>query len=315
MKAIASDNGMEAVKKAYAMMAQGADPLDAAVAGVNLVEDDPEETSVGYGGLPNEEGIVELDAAVMHGPSGRSGAVAALRDIRHAAKVAQLVMEQTDHIMLVGEGARKFAIAQGFQPENLLTEKARQLWLHWKRTLSANDDWLAPDDRSMDAALGRWSHRPQGTIHLSALSSQHELSCVTTTSGRSFKITGRVGDSCILGAGLYLDNSVGTCGGTGRGEAAMDSLCSFLAVELMRGGMAPVDAGLAALKRVADRTVPRLRFKDGRPVFDLKLYLLSKDGRHAGVSLWGPAQFAVMDQAGCRHEPCALLFDGPKPAA
>ena len=306
--AISSANGLEATKKAYRLILEGRDPLDAAIAGVNLVEDDPNEDSVGLGGLPNEEGVVELDSAVMHGPTHRAGAVAALKNIKNPSKVARLVMEQTDHVLLVGEGALKFAKAQGFVEENLLTERSRKIWLYWKQSLSDKDDWLTPPDKELDPAVRKYFKRPTGTIHCAAMNSGGDISCVTTTSGLAFKLPGRVGDSPIVGAGLYVDNAIGSCGSTGRGEANLQNLCSFAAVELMRGGMSPRDAGLEILRRVAAHTVPRLRDKQGRPDFDLKFYLLSKDGRYAGASMWGPMQFAVTDQQGTRLEECAALY-------
>lgn len=339
MKAIASANGLEAVEVAYARLAAGADTLDAAVAGVQVVEDDPDDLTVGYGGLPNEDGAVELDAAVMHGPTHKSGAVAALKNVRHAAAVARLVMARTDHLLLAGDGALRFARAHGFREENLLSEKARKIWLYWKETASGSDDRLpppvdeldpdvarffkldarrqTPDEHSSESQKGqkaggrdRWNYdRPTGTIHLATRSAAGDLSCTTTTSGLAFKLPGRVGDSPIVGAGLYVDNAVGSCGSTGRGEANLQNLSSVVAVELMRGGMAPVDAGLEVLRRIAATTEPRLRDPDGRPDFNLKLYLLAKDGRHAGVSLWGPGDFAVCDERGPRLEPCAALFD------
>jgi len=308
LKVIASANGLEATRRAFELLNESADPLDAAIAGVNLVEDDPEDTSVGYGGLPNEEGVVELDAAVMHGPTHQAGAVAALRNIRYPSKVAKLVMEQTDHVLLVGEGALRFARAQGFREEDLLTEKARKIWLYWQQTRSADDDWLPPPDSDLDPAVIKFFNRPTGTIHCAAMNADGDISCLTSTSGLAFKLPGRVGDSPIIGAGLYVDNAVGSCGSTGRGEANLQNLSSHAAVELMRGGMSPRDAGLEILRRVAEHTVPRLRDDQGRPSFDLKFYLLAKDGTHAGVTMWGPAKFAVTDASGARHEECAALY-------
>jgi N4-(beta-N-acetylglucosaminyl)-L-asparaginase len=333
VKVIASHNGLAATSTAFELLQSGQDTLDAAIAGVMLVEDDPEDTSVGFGGLPNEEGIVELDAAVMHGPTHRAGSVAALQKVRHPSRVAQLVMTRSDHVCLVGEGALKFARAHGFAEENLLTEKARKIWLYWKETLSIRDDWLPPPLEEIDEDVARFFklekqpltpeetaferkevpkekfERPTGTVHLSAMNAQGDISCVTSTSGLAFKRLGRMGDSPILGAGLYVDNEIGSCGSTGRGEASLLELSSFAAVELMRGGISPSEAGLAVLKRIAKHTEPRLRNALGQPDFGLKLYLLAKDGAHAGVSLWGPADFAVTDATGSRLEPCQFLFE------
>jgi N4-(beta-N-acetylglucosaminyl)-L-asparaginase len=300
------------------------------VAGVTLVEDDPEDFTVGLGGLPNENGVVELDAAVMHGPTHRAGAVASLQNIRSAARLAQLVLEQTDHVLLVGEGARAFARAQGFEEENLLTEKARKIWLYWKQTNSARDDWLPPpidqldpavrdffklsDDEGPGGSTARYQRseaidRPTGTIHCGCINAAGDISCTTTTSGLAFKIPGRVGDSPIIGAGLYVDNEIGSCGSTGRGEANLQNLCSFAAVELMRGGATPEEAGMEVLRRVARHTTEsHLIGEDGNPNFGLKFYLLNKQGQHAGVSMWGPTEFAVCDETGPRLEECAFLF-------
>ena len=314
--AIASGNGLGTVQRAYELIANGSDPLDAVIAGVNLVEDDPEDTSVGYGGLPNEDGVVELDSAVMHGPSHKAGAMAALRNIKNPSRVARLVMETTDHVLLVGEGALRFARAQGFKEQDLLTEKARKTWLKWKQSLSPRDDWLTPPEDDQKIGSARLFDRPipqgsirTGTIHCAGMNLSGDISCVTTTSGLAYKIPGRVGDSPIIGAGLYVDNDVGSCGSTGRGEANLQNLCSFHAVELMRGGMSPKDAGLEVLRRVASHTrEARLLDEKGRPDFGLKFYVLGKDGSYAGVTMWGPARFAVADRKGARLEDCAYLY-------
>jgi N4-(beta-N-acetylglucosaminyl)-L-asparaginase len=337
MKVISSSNGLEATRRAYERLSVGDDPLDAVVAGVTLVEDDPGDTSVGYGGLPNEQGEVELDAAVMHGPSHRAGGVAGLVRVRHAASVAREVLRRTDHVLLTGAGALAFARACGFPEENLLTEKARKIWLYWKQTLSDRDDWLPPTG-AIDPDVAEFFHlpmrpsnvetnvlpqppvgkgesvpRPTGTIHCAALSDRGNISCVTSTSGLAFKIPGRVGDSPIVGAGLYVDNEIGSCGSTGRGEATLKNVSSFAAVELMRQGLAPLEAGLEVLRRVARHTTePWLLDPRGLPNFNLKLYLLAKDGRHAGVSLRGPGHFAITDASGTRLEECIPLFQEPQ---
>jgi N4-(beta-N-acetylglucosaminyl)-L-asparaginase len=309
-KAVSSKNGINAVELAVKRMQGGEDPLDASIAGVNLVENDPEDFSVGYGGLPNEDGIVELDSAVMHGPTHRAGAVASLRNIKNPSKVARLVMEQTDHVLIVGEGALTFAKRMGFEEENLLTERARKVWLYWKQTLSPHDDWVPPPPDEVDEDVKAVVERITGTIHLGAINPAGDISCVTTTSGLFMKLPGRVGDSPIIGAGLYCDNEIGSCGSTGRGEANLQNLCSFHAVQLMGQGMDPVDAGLEVLRTVAKHTTEeRLLDEKGRPNFGLKFYLLSKNGRHAGVSMWGPAVYSVADENGARHEDCAALFE------
>ncbi len=316
MKAIASHNGLNATQKAFACLADGETPLESCVAGVSLVEDDPEDHTVGYGGLPNELGVVELDAAVMDGATHRVGAVAGLRNVRHAARVAQRVLEQTRRVMIVGEGALVFARQQGFPEENLLTDKARRMWMYWRRRLNTGrDDWIAPeDDEELDVKAWFESTfyqarniKPGGTVHCAALGGAGQMACATTTSGHAFKISGRVGDSPIVGAGLYVDNSVGSCGSIGHGEATMQNCTSFLAVELMRAGLSPQEAGLQALERLAEKSDESYRDASGNPDFDVQLFLLSRDGEHAGVALRGQKQIAVTDEAGSRLENCATL--------
>ncbi len=331
--AIASKNGLEATRLACRQMHEGVDTLEAVVAGVGLVEDDPLDTSVGYGGLPNENGVVELDAAVMHGPTHAAGAVAALQGIRHAARVARDVLYRSDHVLLAGDGARAFARAHGFPVEDLLTDKARRIWLHWRETLSDRQDWLAaahqdlhpdvieffkiPDPASSPtrdshdtAAAGRFGpdyHRPTGTIHCAGRNAAGELSCTTSTSGLAFKRPGRIGDSPIPGAGLYVDNAIASCGSTGRGEANLTDQGSFAVVELIRNGRSPLDAGIEVLQRVIAHTPSRLTDDRGRPGYNLTYYILTSDGHHAGVSLWGPTPYAVTDSSGTRLEQCHAL--------
>jgi N4-(beta-N-acetylglucosaminyl)-L-asparaginase len=307
--AISSANGLAAVEKAMGLMQQSVDPLDAAIAGVNLVEEDPNDTSVGYGGLPNEEGVVELDAAVMHGPTHRCGAVASLRGIKYPSRVAKLVMERTDHILLVGEGALRFARAHGFTEENLLTDKAREIWLRWKETLSDKDDWLPADDEVAQALREQVKKRDTGTIHLSALDAAGNFGSVTTTSGLAFKIPGRVGDSPIIGAGLYTDNEVGSCGSTGRGEANLANLCCYQVVESMRHGMSPQEACLDVCRRIAEHTHEKRLLKDGKPDFNVSFYAINKAGQYGGAALHKGVNFAIHDGTVARHEQCAFLFE------
>ncbi len=315
--AVASRNGLKAVELAFKKMTEREDPLDAAIAGVNLVEADPEEMSVGYGGLPNEDGVVELDASVMHGPTHNAGSVASLRNIMHPSKVAKLVMTRTDHALLVGEGALRFARMHGFREENLLTEAARKVWLAWKETLSERDDRFPP--QSMDQLepklrerYQRFQKRETGTINCCCVNAAGDIAGVTTTSGLAFKIPGRVGDSPIIGAGLYVDNDYGACGSTGRGEANLLNLSSFLGVEEMRRGLAPKDAGMAVLRRIVEHNVdPRLRDEGGRPNFNVSFYLVNKAGQTAGCALFAgrAGQYAVCDEQGSRHEDLAVLFE------
>jgi len=310
---IASANGLAATKAAAEWILAGGDTLDAVIAGVNIVEEDPDDTSVGYGGLPNEDGVVELDSCVMHGPTCRAGAVAALRNIKTPSRVAQVVMERTDHIMLVGEGALRFARAHGFEEVNLLTEKARKKWLRWKERHSDNDDWVAPEgelDEDAETRRGVAWESTYGTINCCAVNVRGDLSGVTTTSGLSYKIPGRVGDSPIIGAGLFVDNEVGAAGATGRGEAVIKICGSHTIVEAMRSGMSPTEACLHALKRIVKTTTERrLRKPDGRPDFDVKFYALAKDGRFGSAAIWSGAEFAVWSQGRNRKEKSAYLYE------
>jgi N4-(beta-N-acetylglucosaminyl)-L-asparaginase len=215
-------------------------------------------------------------------------------------------------VLLVGEGALKFALAQGFQKEDLLTEASRKAWLRWKQSLSEEDDWLLPpDERGDKSAAIRRQLRPTGTIHCAAIDAHGDIACTTSTSGLAYKIPGRVGDSPLIAAGLYVDNEIGSCGATGRGEEVIRNAGSFAAVELMRSGMSPREAGLEILRRIAKHAPRRLIRPDGIPAFNVMLYLLRKDGEHAGASLVGPGQYSVTDDRGTRWEPCASLFDRP----
>ena len=328
--AISSENGLRACARAAEMLQSGEDTLDAVIAGVNIVEEDPEDNTVGYGGLPNEEGVVELDACVMHGPTRRAGSVASIRGIKTPSKIAKLVMTESDHIMLAGDGALRFAKAFGYTEENLLTEKSRLAWLMWKRSLrdsrghtNWNGELEAPLKAmfpSVDAATLAWAaemarHPPTGTINCLGLNTKGELSGVTTTSGLAWKIPGRVGDSPIIGAGLYIDQDVGGAGSTGRGEENIRIAGAHTIVENMRHGMAPKEACLDALQRVA-RNFNNDRSKLAQ--FDLYFYALRKDGAYAGAALWSnrmkagklvPSQFSVNDGGQSRHERSAFLLE------
>ncbi len=339
---IASDNGIRGVKKAYDMIVAGADTLDAIIAGVNIQELDPDDMSVGLGGLPNEDGIVQLDASCMHGPTKRAGAVGCLEDIATPSLVAKAVMDYTDHIMLVGHDAKRFALKMGFKEQNLLTEKSRLEWIKWKSRLNANDMWLEPTDTT--ALPSQPSTRPSstprrtppsdgggggekitydesgvahtwGTINMNAVDANGDMSSVTTTSGIAWKIPGRVGDSPIIGAGQYCDNTVGAAGSTGRGESNIKVCGAFLAVELMRQGLTPEQSIMKVMERVLAMTEKRLLNDRGRPYFDLQFYALAKDGRFAAATAYEGSQFAVCDAQGPRHVDCAYLFkesDRPK---
>ncbi|MDH3251556.1 MAG: N(4)-(beta-N-acetylglucosaminyl)-L-asparaginase [Ignavibacteria bacterium] len=308
---VSSANGVNAVTKAMELIRAGSDALDAVIAGVNIVENDPEDMSVGYGGLPNEDGVVELDSAVMHGPTHRAGAVASLRNIKNPSKVARLVMERTDHVLLVGEGALRFARAHGFREEDLLTDKARERWLRWKETLSPEDDWLPPHDRGTPDIGARLTLSPRetGTIHCSALDGNGGLSCVTTTSGLEFKIPGRVGDSPIIGAGLYVDNEVGSAGSTGRGEANLVNCSCFMIVEFMRAGKSPEEACLLMCERIARHTtMRRLQNDDGKPNFNVRFYAINKKGEFGGGAMYSGSDFVVHDGTSVRTLPLPFLY-------
>ena len=309
--AISSSNGLEAVRLAVLAMGQGKAPVEAAVHGVNVVEADPKDMSVGYGGLPNAEGVVELDSCCMDGPTHLAGAVAALRNIKHPSQVALRVLRRTDHVLLVGRGALRFARSHGFHEENLLTEAARKRWLAWKEKLSSNDDWLEPGENQIGEVHvpGKKEERLPGTIHLSARNAAGDFGACTTTSGLSYKIPGRVGDSPLIGCGLYLDNDVGSAGSTGRGEAAILSNGASAVVEFLRQGKAPVDACLATLERVAQQTkIARLKKPDGRPNFQLNFYCIGKDGRFGAASMY-PSRFAICTAAGPERRSTAALYE------
>ena len=344
---ISARNGFPYHDRAFKALRNGADTLDAAMLVVTGPEDDPTDDSVGLGGLPNEEGVVELDACCMHGPTRRAGSVAGVRNIKNVSLVAKAVMEHTGHVMLCGEGAERFAVSMGFTRENLLTEHSRKVWTLWRETHSNQDwwgpqvgapNWTPPDaagtqpiadkrarmDRlvAMAADLGieedqrldavrKVLHPPTGTIHCSVCSEKGDVSGVTTTSGLSWKIPGRIGDSPIIGAGCYTEPDVGSAGATGSGEENIKVAGAHTIVENMRKGMSPQDAGMDALKRIAHihrEDKNQLRF------IGMTYYILRKDGAYAGVSLWsGPAdsrkKFAVHDGTK-RLEECAYLFEG-----
>jgi N4-(beta-N-acetylglucosaminyl)-L-asparaginase len=313
---------MSCVEKAFQMIIGGADVLDALVAGVNIPELDPEETGIGYGGRPNEDGVVQLDASCMHGPRKQAGGVAALEGVRTPSLVAKAVMENTDHHLLVGKGAQDFARSLGFKIEDdLNTEASRQQWLEWRRRIDP-DHYLDPAKRSRvgyEAAVDMLREGlidPNsfwGTINCNGISPEGEICGVTTTSGLAWKIPGRVGDSPILGAGLYVDGEVGAAGSTGRGEANLYNLSSFLIVENMRRGMHPKDAGMEALRRIQTNTVEeRLLNSSGQPAFDVRFFVLNAKGEFAGVAMYGSAEshFAICTENGAEEMPLEGLLAG-----
>lgn len=330
---ISSANGLACCKKAMDVLSKGGDTLDAVIAGVNLVEEDPNDDSVGYGGLPNEEGVVELDASVMHGPSRRCGAVAGIHNCMYPSRVAKLVMEQTKHVLLVGEGATRFAKAWGFPEVNLLTEHSRMAWMVWKqsqRDANGNtSNWAegidAPPKRNKIAELRKafpnadenllayaWErakHPPTGTINCLSLNEKGEMSGVTTTSGLAWKIPGRIGDSPIIGAGLYVDQDVGAAGSTGLGEENIRVSGAHTIVEAMRRGLSPSEACMEALKRISrnfDDDIQRMKF-------NINFYALRKDGAIGGSVLFAPkgkpSKFAVNDGGESRLENCVTMYE------
>ena len=329
---ISSANGLASCKKAMEMLQQGADTLDAVIAGVNIVELDPNDTSVGYGGLPNEDGVPELDSCVTHGPTRRCGAVGAIRGIKTPSKIAKLVMDHTTHVMIVGEGATRFAKDYGYKEEDLLTDKSRLAWLVWKQSLrspNAFNNWISMDQNlsaenvpmkrlketfpgvDEDTLAWAWDkaiHPTYGTINCLSLNEKGEMSGVTTTSGLAWKIPGRVGDSPIIGAGLFLDQDVGGAGSTGVGEENIRIAGGHTVVENMRHGMHPKDAVMDALKRVSRN------YNDDKSKLaklDIQFYALRKDGEHAAGSLWrgkNQVQYSVNDGGDSRHEPCVFLY-------
>jgi N4-(beta-N-acetylglucosaminyl)-L-asparaginase len=324
---ISSANGLRALDKGMDILKKGGDTLDAVVAAVTVVEDDPSDDSVGYGGLPNEEGEVELDASVMHGPTHRAGSVASVRRIKNVSRLAKTVMERTNHVMIVGDGARRFAVAEGFEEMNLLTEHSRKIWLAWKASSSFN--WRpgidSPEWKQHISAIFNGhqeqiayaehviAHPKTGTIPCMAVDSNGDISATTTTSGLSWKIPGRVGDSPIIGAGCCVDNEVGAAGSTGKGEENIKISGGHTIIEMMRQGKSPTDACLEAMGRVA-RNYKNDKKKLG--TFHLYFYALSKDGVHGAASLWRngyepskKAAYAVHDGSESRLVECTPFFD------
>jgi len=303
--AVGSANSLRGGQLAVELMTKGSDTLDAAVEGVKIQELDPTDESVGYGGLPNEDGVVQLDASCVHGPTRRAGAVAALEGIKTPSEVARLVLKYTDHILLVGAGAKKFALSYGFKDEDLLTPSSREKWLRWRANRGKSDSWVdIPEGTALQLP------RPTGTINLDVINERGELSSVTTTAGLAWKIAGRAGDSPIVGAGQYTDNLVGAAGSTGLGELNIMVCGAFLTVEHMRQGMSPTDAALATLKRVAAMCPDSKRDAQGHPP-QLEMYAINKRGEFGAGSIF-PSKFAACDPgSGARVLDTAYLY--PKP--
>jgi N4-(beta-N-acetylglucosaminyl)-L-asparaginase len=313
--AIASGNGLEAVRLAVARMEAGTAPVEAAVDGVGLVEADPDDVTVGYGGLPNSDGVVQLDACCMDGDTMRAGAVAALERVKHPARVALEVLRRTTRVLLVGDGALRFARSLGFPEEELLTERARKIWLYWRANISDVDDFLSSPGEITDPDVAWYVDRygpvrPTGTINLCAVDGRGSVGGTTTTSGLAFKMPGRVGDSPLIGCGLFVDREVGAAGATGRGESVIQVAGGHTVVELMRRGSSPTDACLETLQRIARATrVPELLDGQGRPRFNVTLYAANLDGEVGSASLWSGSRFALC-RAGSAPElqDCAFLY-------
>ncbi|HKU21961.1 MAG TPA: N(4)-(beta-N-acetylglucosaminyl)-L-asparaginase [Terriglobales bacterium] len=344
---ICAYNGYNYIERGYGTLNGGGDPLEAGLSVVRGPEDDPNDHSVGLGGLPNEEGVVELDSCCMHGPSQRAGAVGGVHDIKNVSLLARAVMEHTGHVMLVGDNATKFGLEVGFPRENLLTEPARKMWLLWKESNSDRDwwgpgpddpRWHVPEEEQPTHTSEYWQRRlgklealatrlgispelrqqairnvfypPTGTIHCSVLSAQGEMAGTTTTSGLAWKVPGRVGDSPIIGAGCYTDQEVGSAGATGSGEENIKVCGAKSIIENMRHGMSPQEAGMDVLRRIAHNyknDMARLRY------IDMTYYILRKDGAYAGVSLWTgyeagkPHKFSIHDGTRRLEQTVALL--------
>lgn len=326
---VSAHNGLKHLEDGMQVLRTTGNTLDAVLAVVTKVEDDPKDNTVGLGGLPNEEGVVQLDACVMHGPTGRSGAVGAIEKIKNPSLVAKAVMEKTNHTFLVGPGALKFAEDMGFQAMDLLTEESRLAWLAWKG--ASSKDWRpgldSPEwnktlavllDTPEKQQLRAWiedvvTHPPTGTINCLSVNEKGDISGTTTTSGLAWKISGRVGDSPIIGAGCFVDNEVGAAGSTGRGEENIKICGGHTIVELMRRGMSPTDACLEALRRVVHNySFDKSRLK----LFDLQFYALNKDGQYGAAALWSshrngkPISYAVHDGTEAKTLPCTPLFQG-----
>jgi len=343
---ISAANGYNYLDRGYAVLTSGGDTLDAVMQVITGPEDDPNVDSVGLGGLPNEDGVVQLDACCMHGPTRMAGSVAAVEEIKNVSLLSKAVMENTGHIMLVGAGAQKFGFDMGFPRENLLTDRSRKIWLLWKETMS-NKDWWGPgidspkyklpdeegdrsalEDEMMQrlearaaklgiepeyraAAIQHVLHPPHGTINCSSLNEKGEMSGATTTSGLAWKLSGRAGDSPIIGAGCYCDQNVGSAGATGNGEENIRIVGAHTIVENMRRGMSPQEAGMDALKRIVNNfngDMKKLQY------VDMSYYILRRDGAYAGVCMWSggpkhPRRFAVHDGSK-RYEIAVAMFQG-----
>ena len=262
--------GETANKEALKVANKGGSLVDAVEKGINHTENDSKNTSVGIGGLPNSDGIVQLDACIMNGPTHGAGSVMALEEIKNPISVARRVMEKTPHVQLAGSGAQKFAISQGFKKENLLTENSHKKWLKWKQ-------------QKIDSKVSEDNH---DTIALLMIDANQNIAGGCSTSGLAFKKPGRVGDSPIIGSGLYVDNEIGAAGATGIGENILRHCCSFMIVEFMRQGFHPTEACKEVIKRAA---------KIDPKGFNLDMFFiaLNKNGQYGGAGTTKGFQYAV----------------------
>lgn len=297
-----NETGQQAMREAWSILSNGGSALDAVERGANVIEIDPEDSSVGYGGLPNEHGVVQLDASIMDGATYNAGSVASIEGIKTPASIARLVMERTDHVMLVGPAALEFAKSFGYEEEDLMTEKSREMFLRWREQRSETDDWGPPDHlrgrsggatseavREAGRVLEGDIEHHYGTTNVLAVDSSGNVSGITTTSGLSWKIDGRIGDSPIIGAGLYVDNDVGAAGATGRGEDVIKSCASYYMVMRMQQGRSPQQACEDALEMILHK------YRNVNPDFvpSEKFVAINKDGEY-GCSRMGGRGVARM---------------------
>jgi N4-(beta-N-acetylglucosaminyl)-L-asparaginase len=269
-------HGLPANEAAWEILSKGGYSLDAVEAGVKVAEADPDVITVGYGGIPDARGKVTLDACIMD-EKGNAGSVAYLQCIKHPVSVARLVMEKTPHVMLSGKGAQKFALENGFKKEKLLTKQMRKRWKQWKK-----------EEREFSTKINIENQLEENhdTISMLAIDKDGRLCGACTTSGLAFKMHGRVGDSPIIGAGLFVDGVVGGAAATGSGELVMKTLGSFLVVEFMRNGMAPKAACDAAIERITQKIPDYEKHQIG-------YIALSKTGEIGAASLQPGFDYAV----------------------
>lgn len=280
--------GIEANRPAWNIIKENGRALDAVEAGVQVPEADPKNQSVGLGGLPDREGRVTLDACIMD-EKGNCGSVAALEHIIHPISVARMVMEKTPHIMLVGEGALQFALANGFKKENLLTPESEKAWKEWLKK-SEYKPVINIENQKTDQLPGGVSNHD--TIGMIALDNNGHLSGACTTSGMAFKLRGRVGDSPIIGAGLFVDGDVGAATATGVGEEVIRIVGAHLVVELMRQGYSPAKACKKAVERIIQKNPEKVK------QMQVGFIAINKKGQHGGYALQKGFQYAVTSTKG-----------------